>query len=47
VFVKERKLNDSVVVVNEVMDEIRRKNHMKIIVKVNFEKAHDYVNCII
>jgi len=42
-FVENRGLLDSVVVANEVVDEVKRKKENCIIVKVNFEKAYDSV----
>ena len=41
---KGRGLLDSVVVANEVVEEVRRKKGRCIIVKADFEKAYDLVN---
>ena len=43
-FLKGRGLLDSVVVANEVVEEVRRKKGRCIIVKVDFEKAYHSVN---
>jgi len=43
-FIKDRSILDSVVVINEVIEEVRRKKGKCIIIKADFEKAYDSVN---
>lgn len=43
-FIKGRRLLDSVVVDNEVVDEIKKKKQSGVVVKVDFEKAYDSIN---
>jgi len=43
-FIEGKGILDSVVAVNEVIDEVRRKKESCIILKTNFEKAYDSVN---
>ena len=43
-FLSNRGLLDSVLVVNEVMDELRRRKKSRVIVKLDFEKAYDSVS---
>jgi len=40
----ERGLLDSVLVANEVLDEVKRKKRSCIFFKVDYEKAYDFVN---
>jgi len=43
-FIKGRGLLDSILVANEVVEERSRCKKSRVVVKVDFEKAYDYVN---
>jgi len=44
-FISNRGLLDSVLVVNEVVDELRRERRSGVIVKLDYENAYESVNC--
>jgi len=43
-FIKGRGLMDSILVANEIVEEYRLKKKRLAIVKVDYEKAYDFVN---
>ena len=44
IFLSSRGLLDIVLVVNEVVDDLKRRRRSGVIVKLNFEKAYDSVS---
>lgn len=42
-FVKGKQIMDAALIANEVVEEVRQKNKEGLVLKINFEKACDYV----